>query len=87
MRVQFNQGSWKGEEESGRVPARIVVVDDDEALRNTVRRALRLEGYDVEVAANGAEALARLTGLKADLVVLDVLMPSAGWHHRVPPAA
>src|SRR5437870_1998983 len=58
-----------------RVPARVVVVDDDEALRNAVRRALRLEGYDVELAGDGAEALARLAGLRADLVVLDVLLP------------
>ncbi len=57
------------------MPAQIVVVDDDEALRNAVRRALRLEGYDVELAADGAAALDRLAGLKADLVVLDVLMP------------
>jgi two-component system, OmpR family, response regulator MprA len=57
------------------VPARIIVVDDDEALRNAVRRALRLEGYDVELAGDGSEALARLAGLSADLVVLDVLMP------------
>jgi two-component system response regulator MprA len=57
------------------VPARVVVVDDDEALRNAVRRALRLEGYDVELAGDGGEALARLAGLRADLVVLDVLMP------------
>lgn len=55
--------------------ARIVVVDDDEALRNAVRRALRLEGYEVELAADGAEGLAHLAGLRADLVVLDVLMP------------
>jgi two-component system response regulator MprA len=58
-----------------RVPARVVVVDDDEALRNAVRRALRLEGYDVELAGDGAEALARLAGARADLVVLDVLLP------------
>lgn len=55
--------------------ARIVVVDDDEALRNAVRRALRLEGYDVEVACDGVEALNHLAGLRVDLVVLDVLMP------------
>jgi len=47
------------------------VVDDDEALRNAVRRALRLEGYDVAV--DGPDALARLAGVSADLVVLDVL--------------
>ena len=53
------------------MPARIVVVDDDEALRSVVRRALRLEGYDVEVAGDGAQGLAQLAGLRADLVVLD----------------
>jgi two-component system, OmpR family, response regulator MprA len=58
------------------VPARVVVVDDDEALRNAVRRALRLEGYDVELAADGMEALNRLMAIEADLVVLDVLMPA-----------
>jgi two-component system response regulator MprA len=57
------------------VPVRVVVVDDDEALRNAVRRALRLEGYEVELAGDGVEALDRLAGLRADLVVLDVLMP------------
>jgi two-component system response regulator MprA len=57
------------------VSARIVVIDDDEALRNAVRRALRLEGYDVELARDGAEGLAHLAGVSPDLVVLDVLMP------------
>jgi len=57
------------------LPARVVVVDDDEALRNAVRRALRLEGYDVELAADGSAALDQLANLRADLVVLDVLMP------------
>ena len=57
------------------MPARIVVVDDDEALRDAVRRALRLEGYDVDVASDGREALEHLGSLRADLVVLDVLMP------------
>jgi two-component system, OmpR family, response regulator MprA len=57
------------------VPARIVVVDDDEALRNAVRRVLRLEGYDVDLASDGVQALDHLAGLSADLVVLDVLMP------------
>ena len=57
------------------MPARIVVIDDDESLRSAVRRALRLEGYDVELAGDGEEGLALLSGLSADLVVLDVLMP------------
>ena len=57
------------------MPARVVVVDDDEALRNAVRRALRLEGYDVATAADGNDALIQLGTVRADLVVLDVLMP------------
>jgi two-component system response regulator MprA len=57
------------------VSARIVVVDDDEALRNAVRRALRLEGYDVAMAVDGADALDQLGSMRADVVVLDVLMP------------
>jgi two-component system response regulator MprA len=57
---------------------RILVVDDDAAVRESLRRALRLEGYDVELAADGAEALERLedNGDDPDLVVLDVLMPN-----------
>jgi two-component system, OmpR family, response regulator MprA len=57
------------------VPVRVLVVDDDDALRGAIRRALRLEGYDVELAGDGAQALDQLAGVRADLVVLDVLMP------------
>ena len=73
--MSFNRDRGEREAERGPVPARVVVVDDDEALRNAVRRALRLEGYDVDVARDGAEALDQLAGLRSDLVVLDVLMP------------
>jgi two-component system response regulator MprA len=57
---------------------RIFVVDDDAAVRESLGRALRLEGYEVELAADGAEALERLDGDGAgvDLVVLDVAMPN-----------
>jgi len=57
---------------------RILVVDDDAAVRESLRRALRLEGYDVELAGDGAEALDRLetNGDDPDLVVLDVAMPN-----------
>jgi two-component system response regulator MprA len=57
------------------MPARIIVADDDEALRNAVRRALRLDGYDVALAVDGADALDQLADVAADLVVLDVVMP------------
>jgi two-component system response regulator MprA len=57
---------------------RILVVDDDAAVRESLGRALRLEGYEVELAGDGAEALERLeaNGDDHDLVVLDVLMPN-----------
>src|ERR1043165_4198956 len=57
---------------------RVLVVDDDVAVRESLRRALRLEGYEVELAADGGEALQRLDGNgdDPDLVVLDVLMPN-----------
>jgi two-component system, OmpR family, response regulator MprA len=55
---------------------RILVVDDERAVRESLRRALELEGYTVDLAADGQEALALLeSGEEPDAVVLDVLMP------------
>jgi two-component system, OmpR family, response regulator MprA len=56
---------------------RILVVDDEQAVRESLRRALSLEGFDVDLAADGAEALGRLEAEpeEPDAVVLDVLMP------------
>jgi len=55
----------------------ILVVDDDQAVRDALRRALVLQGYEVELAADGEEALFKLrTNPHAtDLLVVDVLMP------------
>jgi two-component system response regulator MprA len=51
------------------------VIDDDRALRDALRRALTLGGYEVHVADGGYEGLARLAETRPDAVVLDVLMP------------
>jgi two-component system response regulator MprA len=51
------------------------VVEDEPALRDGLRTALSLEGYDVEVATDGSQALEVLAARPADAVVLDVLMP------------
>src|SRR6266566_8663673 len=58
--------------------AQILVVDDETAVRESLRRALTLDGYEVELAADGAEALYRLdTGdVQPDAIVLDLLMPN-----------
>jgi two-component system response regulator MprA len=54
------------------------VVDDDHSLRRAISRTLELEGYDVETASDGAEAMGFFGGNRPspDLVVLDILMPT-----------
>jgi len=54
----------------------ILVVDDERAVRESLRRALELEGYTIELAADGQEALGRFAREpEPDAVILDVLMP------------
>jgi two-component system response regulator MprA len=55
---------------------KILVVDDERPVRDSLRRALELEGYQIELAADGREALYRLEGdSQPDAIILDVLMP------------
>jgi two-component system response regulator MprA len=55
---------------------KILVVDDEPAVRESLRRALELEGYEIELARDGEEALARLDDSSdPDALVLDILMP------------
>jgi two-component system response regulator MprA len=54
---------------------RILVVEDDGAVRRAVERALSFEGYDVTTARDGAEALAIVLNERVDAIVLDVMMP------------
>jgi two-component system response regulator MprA len=55
---------------------KILVVDDERAVRDSLRRALELEGYEIDLAENGREALDRLDSEpEPDALVLDVLMP------------
>ncbi|MGI9157838.1 MAG: response regulator, partial [Marmoricola sp.] len=53
----------------------VLVVDDDRAVRESLRRSLEFNGYDVSLAADGAEALAGIGAIKPDAVVMDVMMP------------
>jgi two-component system OmpR family response regulator len=60
--------------------SRILVVDDDPHIRELVRTFLRNDGFDVAEAADGREALARLETVRADLVIVDIMMPNLdGW--------
>jgi two-component system, OmpR family, response regulator MprA len=54
---------------------RVLVVDDDRAVRESLRRSLEFNGYDVALAGDGAEALAGIAGISPDAIVIDVMMP------------
>ncbi|EQD83821.1 response regulator transcription factor [Saccharopolyspora erythraea] len=54
---------------------RILVVDDDRAVRESLRRSLQFNGYQVELAADGQQALDWLAAQRPDAMVLDVMMP------------
>jgi two-component system, OmpR family, response regulator MprA len=53
----------------------ILVVDDDQAVRDSLRRSLAFNGYEVELAADGLAALEAIARRRPDAVVLDVMMP------------
>ena len=57
------------------VAVRILVVDDDRAVRESLRRSLSFNGYSVDLAQDGVEALDAIANERPDAVVLDVMMP------------
>jgi two-component system response regulator RegX3 len=61
---------------SGAPPTRVLVVEDEEAFVDALQVGLGREGFDVEVARDGGEALARFDEVRPDLVLLDVMLPT-----------
>ncbi|MBX5496266.1 MAG: response regulator, partial [Bryobacteraceae bacterium] len=57
------------------VKGRILVIDDEADIRESLGTLLELENYQVEMAANAAEGLRRLESASYDLVLLDLMMP------------
>lgn len=58
----------------------ILVVDDEEDIRDSIKNVLEKEGYGVVVAKDGKNALVILNKYKFDLIILDVMMPEmSGW--------
>lgn len=53
----------------------ILVVDDDQAVRDSLARSLHYSGWEVTTAGDGIEALARLSAMRPDAVIMDVMMP------------
>ena len=54
---------------------RVLVVDDDRAVRDSLRRSLEFNDFEVVTASDGAEALAVIGNVEPDVVVMDVMMP------------
>ena len=61
--------------DNGDQPSRILVVDDEPAVREAIRRSLAFEGYDTELAADGLAAIEQVELYRPEVIVLDVLMP------------
>jgi two-component system response regulator MprA len=57
------------------IKPRVLVVDDDKAVRESLRRSLEFNGYEVALANDGAEALAGIGATDPDVVIMDVMMP------------
>jgi two-component system response regulator (stage 0 sporulation protein F) len=57
---------------------RILVVDDEEGIRQLYKEELEDEGYEVELAEGGEEALEKISTVKPDAVILDLKMPGMG---------
>ena len=53
----------------------ILVVDDDQAVRDSLKRSLEYNSYEVSTAEDGVQALARLAAVRPDAVIMDVMMP------------
>ncbi len=56
-------------------PIRVLLVDDERALTNLIRMALQYEGWDIDVAHDAAEAVAKYRVATPDLLVLDIMLP------------
>ncbi|WP_030784865.1 response regulator transcription factor [Streptomyces sp. NRRL S-920] len=65
----------EGDRTGDREQLRILIVDDEPAVREALRRSLAFEGYGTEVAVDGADALEKAADCRPDLVVLDIQMP------------
>lgn len=59
----------------GKVKRKILIVEDDIPLRDMYEERLKMEDFDVSVATDGEEGLAKTTEEKPDLIILDLMMP------------
>ncbi|MCF7845453.1 MAG: response regulator [Candidatus Pacebacteria bacterium] len=57
---------------------KIIIVEDEEVLRNLLKKKLENEGYEVEVAEDGEIGIEKIRETKFDLILLDIIMPKMG---------
>lgn len=57
------------------MPKKVLIVDDEQNIRNLVRLTLSKEGFELHEAIDGLDAIAKVKDLRPDLVILDVMMP------------
>ncbi|GHG03758.1 hypothetical protein GCM10017567_19570 [Amycolatopsis bullii] len=70
--------SGKSVDGKGRAGVRIMIADDEAAIRESLERVLQVEGYDTSTVANGFAVLDGVDADAPDLLILDVMMPSLG---------
>ncbi|MBR8740406.1 response regulator transcription factor [Nocardiopsis sp. MG754419] len=62
------------------LPVRVLVVEDDEVIRELIRLNLELEGFEVFTATDGQDCLERIGQVRPDVITMDVMMPRLdGW--------
>ena len=57
---------------------KILIIEDEEVLRNLVKKKLEGKGYKAEVAENGKAGMERMRKINPDLILLDIIMPKMG---------
>lgn len=62
---------------------KILVVDDEELIRSVIREYAELDGYTVDEAANGQEAIEKCETNNYDLIVMDIMMPKVDGYQSI----
>jgi CheY-like chemotaxis protein len=80
MTGQPGESLRAGADSADAAPVRVLVVDDDEVIRQLITLNLELEGFEVYEAVDGADALRKVLEVRPTVVTLDVMMPNLdGW--------
>ncbi len=80
MDDQGERAQTGGTADGAEAPVRVLVVDDDEVIRQLITLNLELEGFEVYEAVDGADALRKVAEVRPSVVTLDVMMPNLdGW--------